>query len=121
MAYQGFTLAGLHLRDLALVQDDAPHDLHVEMALPQRAHGRLPHRGERLREQLIQGGPIPDPCPEPLRAGTQFGVSHPLHLRLQRVHNLNQLGELLQPLALSHAQHFPESLEHETSLLFSHA
>ena len=68
---QGLALAGAHLGDLALVQHDAADQLHVEVAQADRARGRLAHRREGLRQQLVQrlagrqalakmGGPIPD-------------------------------------------------------------
>src|SRR5690606_40535830 len=41
---QRLTLAGLHLGDLALVENDAGHELDVVVPLPQRALGRLTDR-----------------------------------------------------------------------------
>jgi hypothetical protein len=38
---QRLAFAGLHLGDLALMQDHAAHQLHVEMALAERALRRL--------------------------------------------------------------------------------
>jgi len=53
--HERLTLAGPHLGDLALVQCDAAHELHVEVPLAEGALGRLPHRGERLRQQAVEG------------------------------------------------------------------
>ena len=52
---QRLAFAGLHLGDLALVQDHAAHELDVEMALAERALGRLAHRGEGLDQQVVEG------------------------------------------------------------------
>ena len=47
-------LAGLHLGDPAEVERRAAHDLHVEVALAERALRRLADRGERLGEELVE-------------------------------------------------------------------
>ena len=47
--------AGLHLRDLSVVQDDAAHELHVEVAHVQRALRRLAADGERFRQKVVEG------------------------------------------------------------------
>ena len=52
---QGLAFAGLHLGDLALVQDHAALQLHVEVALAERALGRLAHHGEGLDQEVVQG------------------------------------------------------------------
>ena len=53
-----FALARLHLGDLALVQDDAPDELDVEMAHLGRPAGGLPDDGEGLREDVIEAGAL---------------------------------------------------------------
>ena len=52
---EGLALAGLHLRDVAEVQRGAAHDLDVERALAEDPPGRLPHRGEGLGHQVVEG------------------------------------------------------------------
>ena len=52
---QRLALAGLHLGDLALVQDDAAEALHVEVAQADGAPRRLAHGRERLRQDLVEG------------------------------------------------------------------
>jgi hypothetical protein len=47
--HQRLALAGAHLRDLAVVQHHAAHQLHVEMAHAQRALAGFAHHRERLR------------------------------------------------------------------------
>ena len=54
--------AGAHLGDAAFVQHHAADELHVEMALAQRALGRLAHGGEgghqKFVERLAGGQPV---------------------------------------------------------------
>ncbi len=52
---EGLALAGLHLRDLALVQDDAAHELHVEGAHAQLAAADLAGRREDVRQHVVEG------------------------------------------------------------------
>ena len=51
---QRLALAGLHLGDLALVQHHAADELHVEVALAERALGRLAHGCEGGNEQIVE-------------------------------------------------------------------
>ena len=52
--HEGLALAGLHLGDLAAVEDDATHQLDVEVAQTDRPPARLSTQGERLDEELVQ-------------------------------------------------------------------
>jgi hypothetical protein len=56
-------LARLHLRDVALVEDDPAHQLDVEHSLVGLAQARLPDRGEGLEEQLFERLSILQPLP----------------------------------------------------------
>ena len=51
---QRLALTGPHLGDLPLVQHHAADQLHVEVALPERAARRLAHHRERLGQEIIQ-------------------------------------------------------------------
>ena len=82
---QRLAFAGLHLGDLALVQDHAADHLHVEMALPERAPGRLAHGGEGGHQQVVEIGAVGELLAERLRAGPQLGVGELLQLGLERV------------------------------------
>ena len=55
---EGLALARAHLRDLALVQDHAADELHVERAEPEHARRRLAHRREGFDEQSVQVGAV---------------------------------------------------------------
>ena len=61
---QGLALAGLHLGDVAFVQDDAADELYVEMAQADAALARLPDQGERLGQNVVQAFVPGDPLPE---------------------------------------------------------
>ena len=61
--HQGLALAGAHLGDPALVEDDAAHQLDIEVAHADRALAGLPHQCEDLDQFLIEdlldeGGPF---------------------------------------------------------------
>ena len=53
--HQGLALAGFHLGDTALVQDDAADELHPVGAHAQHALVRLPADGEGLGQDVVQG------------------------------------------------------------------
>ena len=53
-AGERLALAGAHLGDLAVVQDHAADQLHVEVAHPHRAPADLAGERERLRQQLVE-------------------------------------------------------------------
>ncbi len=69
--HQRLALAGTHLGDLALVQHHAADQLHVVMAHAERAHGRLAHRGEGLRQQVVEALALAQPLAEFIRPGAQ--------------------------------------------------
>ncbi len=82
---QRLALAGLHLGDLALVQDHATNELHVEMALPQRALGGLAHGGEGFRQQIVKAGTFLEAGLEFIGLGAQGLVRELFELRLKGV------------------------------------
>jgi hypothetical protein len=51
---EGLALAGLHLGDLALVEDDAADELDVEVAHPERPLHGLAGSGEHVREDVVE-------------------------------------------------------------------
>ncbi len=51
---QGFAFAGLHLGDLALVQNHAADELHIEVAHLQHTPAGFARYGESFRQQLIE-------------------------------------------------------------------
>ena len=58
---EGLALTGLHLGDVALVEDDPAHHLDVEHPLLRLAPARLSNGGVRLEEQLLEGLAVLEP------------------------------------------------------------
>jgi hypothetical protein len=71
---EGLPLAGLHLRDLALVEHDPPEQLHIEVALADGSLHGLANRGEGLRDQIVEGLPVLYALPEFPRPGAERRV-----------------------------------------------
>ena len=97
-------LAGLHLGDVALVEDDAAHQLHVEEADADRALERLAHRGERLEEELVEVLAVLDPLLELDRLRGELGVGQLLEVGLERADVLRLLQQALAAPALAEAE-----------------
>ena len=57
-------LTGLHLGDVALVEDDAAHQLDVEHPLVGLPHARLADGGERLEEEILERLAVLQALPE---------------------------------------------------------
>ncbi len=82
---QRLAFAGLHLGDPALVQDHAADELHVEMALAERALGGLAAGREGRNQDVVERLAFGDLLLEVLGAGAQRLVGQLLKLLLQRV------------------------------------
>ena len=82
---QGLAFAGLHLRDRAAVQHDAAHELDVEMALAQGAGRGLAHRGEGVRQDVLQALALGQALAQPDGARPQIVVAERLDGGLERV------------------------------------
>ena len=92
---QRLALAGLHLRDLALMEDHAAHQLHVEGPHAERALGAFARHGEGLGQQVVEGLALGVTVPELLRLGAErligeggklgFEVVDRAHLAHQRL------------------------------------
>ena len=96
---QRLALARLHLRDLALVQHHAADQLHVEMALAERALGRLAHGGEGRHQQVVECYTASQLLAEGRGARPQLRVREALHLRLERIDGLD-MGPIGLELAI---------------------
>ena len=88
-------LAGLHLGDPALVQHHAADQLHVEMALAERAPRRLAHGGEGGHEEVVERAPLRELLAELAGAVAQRLVGERLDLGLERVDGLDAAGVAL--------------------------
>ena len=94
--HERLALAGLHLRDAALVQHHAAEQLHVEMPHLHGAHGRLAHRGERLAHQVVHRFAVLQPLAEARRLRAQLGIAHGLHRGFQCIDALHIWAQLLE-------------------------
>ena len=105
---QGLALAGAHLGDLAVVKHHATDQLHIEVALPQRAFGCLAHDGERLRQQLVDRLPLRDALAELGRLRPQRFVRKRRDLRLERIDALDIALVLLEQAVVATAEDLGE-------------
>ena len=101
---EGLSLARLHLGDVALVQDDPAHLLHVEEADVHGALERLADRGEGLEDELAHRLAVLDPLPELDRLARELGIGELLELGLERADVGRLLGEPLQAPSLAEAK-----------------
>ncbi len=82
---QRLAFAGLHLGDIALVQHHAADQLHVEMALAERAFGRLAHGSEGRNQNVVERLAVCELFAEFGGAGLQRFVRERGDLRFKRV------------------------------------
>ena len=88
--------AGLHLGDLAAVQDDAADELHVEVPHVEHAAAGLAHDGERLGQQIVERLALGQPVAEFRRLRAELVVAERLDARLERVHFAHDRAQTLQ-------------------------
>ncbi len=105
-------LTGLHLGDVAEVQGRATHELHVEVALPERAARRLAYRGERLGEDVVEGLPRRKPLLEPVGLLAQLGISELGEARLEPVDLRGETAQLLEDPSLADAKDLVDDRRH---------
>ena len=89
-------LAGLHLRDLALVKHRAADELDVEVAHVQHAPAGFADHGERLDQQVVERFAFRQPRAELRRLGAQLLVGQRLNRRLERAHFGDERAQPLQ-------------------------
>ena len=82
---QRLAFAGLHLGDLAFVQDHAADQLDVEMALAERALGGFAHGGEGRNQKVVERGAFGDLLLEFVGARLQRIVGERLEFLLERI------------------------------------
>ena len=105
---EGLALAGLHLGDVALVEDDAAHQLDVEHPLVRLAQARLADGRERLEQELVERLAVLEPLPELGRLPLQVGGGQLLELGLERRDVRGLLLEPLEAAALADAENLFE-------------
>ncbi len=111
---QRLAFAGLHLGDLALVQDHAALELDVERPLAERALGRLAHRGEGLDQEVVEGFALGETLAEFDGLGAQLLIGQLLEFRLERVDLGHRLVEAFDDPVVGRAEQAPgERPQHE--------
>ena len=96
--------AGAHLGDRALMEHVAPDQLHVEMALFQCALGRLAHRRESQRREVVEQLAGGDLGAERVGFSAQFPVAQRFEFALQRI-DRRDLGTIaFQPPLVGRAE-----------------
>ena len=80
-SHQGLALARLHLGDLALVENDAAQELHVEGSLADGAADGLPGDGEGLDQKVVQRLAVVQAAAELVGLGPQLVVAEGLDSR----------------------------------------
>ena len=103
---QGLALAGRHLGDLALVEDDAAHELHVVVALAEGALRRFPRDGEGLDQQVLQRLACFDPPLELPGLGPELVVAQRLQRFLEVVDGADLAGVRLDDALVDRAEEF---------------
>ena len=110
---QRLAFARLHLGDHAAVEHDPAHELHVEVALAERALGRLAHRGEGLVEDVLEALAGRKAPLEHVRARAQLGVRELLELGLERVDLVGMRLQALYETLVGGAEQLPgDGAEH---------
>ena len=88
--HERLALAGGHLRDLALVQHHAAHELHVEVAHPDGAPRRLAARGEGLGQERLELVRVGEPLSQLVGHAAQLDVGQRLHRGLEGIDRLDR-------------------------------
>ena len=82
---QRLAFAGLHFGDAAFVQDHAADQLHVEMALAERALGGFAHGGESRHQDVVERLAVGELSLKLVRARPQFVVGKRRDFVLERI------------------------------------
>ena len=91
--HQGLALAGLHLGDAALVEDDAADELHPVGLHAQHPPGRLPAGGKGLGQDIVQGLAVFQPLLEFRGLGLELFVGEGGVLSVQGLDLVHQGGD----------------------------
>ena len=115
--HEGLALARCHLRDLPLMEDHTPHELHVEVAHANGAPGRLAADGEGLDEQIVQLGAVGQPLPELVGLRLELGVRQALERGLLDIDGFDEGPHALRvALVLGAEDRANEDVQHDLYL-----
>ena len=110
--HQGLALAGLHLGDAALVEDDAADKLHPVGAHAQHPPGRLPADGKGLGQDIVGGLAVFQAGLELVGLGPEFLVAEGLIGLLQGLNLLHKGLDLLELPLRAGAEDLLEQVTH---------
>mmetsp|Transcript_58439 Transcript_58439/g.127878 ORF Transcript_58439/g.127878 Transcript_58439/m.127878 type:complete len:467 (-) Transcript_58439:200-1600(-) len=115
--HQGLTLTGAHLSNVALMESNTSHHLHIKVSQAQDSSGSLAHQRKGFGQQLLQSRAALGSLLQICRQGTEVVVGFRLHGLLQRIDGLNLrlvallsllLWRLIERVQLFHvAEEFP--------------
>jgi len=112
--HERLPLAGPHLGDPALVEDDAAHQLDVEVAHLEDALAGLPDDGERLGEEVVERFAVLDPLAESGDFRGKPVVGERAELWLERVYPVHGRADPVEdPLVLRTEHLFQEVSKHD--------
>ena len=93
--YQSLAFACSHFSNLTAVKNDAAHNLNIKVALSEGSLCRFPHRGESIRQNIIQRFASSQTGFKPGCARPQSFIIKFLEFRLERVYGINSWLQLL--------------------------
>ena len=105
---EGLALAGLHLRDVALVEDDAAHQLDIEDALPRLALAGLADGCEGLEEHVFERLAVLVPLAELGGLAAELVIGERLEPGLERGDVGGLVPEGLEPASFAGAENLFE-------------
>ena len=108
---EGLALAGLHLGDVALVENDSAHHLDVEHALLRLAPACLAHGSVGLEQQLVERLPVLEALAQGHSRPAELVVGELLEVRLERSDVVGLGREPLHAPALAEAKDLLELSE----------
>ena len=113
---QGFSLAGAHFGDLALIEHHAADHLHIEMTHAKHPPARLAHDGEGLAEQCVAALTVGQALTKLIRLGRKGRVVECLQSRFQLIDLFDRFEHALhQPLVAAAEDLFHQLVEHQPS------
>src|SRR5215470_20075834 len=99
------------------MEDDAAHELHVEVPHPHRATRRLATGREGLDEQIVELGAIDEPLAKLVGPTAQLCIGHPLELGGEGIDRLDRRSHALGvALVLGAENGADEDVEHDVYL-----
>ena len=110
---QRLAFAGAHLGNLALVQDHAADQLHVEVPHAERAARRLAHRGECLGQQALDVLAAGQPLAELVGLALELLVAQRLERLFQRVRAGDAFVIAIQKPLIAAAEQLGKPIGHD--------